>query len=191
MAGPKEVSTALLPLTSRTLLVGRRQAGDEFDPALFNRAAAQCSHTYFLCASQAVEIVELTALIRQRSVLMVENAIESGLGAILLGAPKVVGKHRPPQQSTFNIPVSYRGHFDEESANRISRALSDLLSDVASIPLERLDGITIADDYVAALSTLDRGELGIGAAQSRQSDRVSGVAQPVGVNAMERLRVIL
>lgn len=181
MASPKAIMTALLPLTSHTLLIGRRGHDAEIDASSFNRSAAECSHTYFLCASQTPEPADLAGLIGQRSVSVVDNAIAESVGKLLplAAAPVEEGPMRP---AALNIPVMYQGEFNENSARVISDALSGLLGEAAwTMPLDRLDGITIADDYEGALATLDRGKLGIGAARSRQDDKAVGIAQTPNV----------
>lgn len=180
MATPKHISTALLPLTSRTLLVGVRDGESNFDPAMFNQAAAACSHTYFLCASQTPERLELVKSIGSRSVTVVENAVLKGMAKLLPGgeAEAAHADNQTRVNSALSIPVSYHGEFDEPQARAISDAISDLLGSAAwTMPLDRLDGITIADDYPAALASLDRGKLGIRSPQTRQDDKGIGVAQ--------------
>lgn len=193
MASPKDIEIVLLPLTSHTLLIGRRDHDAEVDPSSFNSSAAECSHTYFLCASHEPEPANLISLIGQRSVTIIDNAIAESVSKFLPEVPQPF-EETPLPRVSFNIPVTYQGEFTESGAKVISEALSALLGEAAwTMPFDRLDGITIADDYEGALKTLDRGTLGIGAPRSRQDDKAVGVAQTPNVvrDGVVKSRIVL
>lgn len=83
MANSDLIELVLLPLTSRTLLMGARDQGCNFDPVDFNQCAAACSHTYFLSASNAAALRSMIDHIGIRSVTVVDFAVDKSLRSFL------------------------------------------------------------------------------------------------------------
>src|SRR5690606_34685868 len=98
-----------------------------------------------------------------RSVLVVDSAVNEAFRDYVPAEKRETSTRSVDTSSlastaTRTIPVSFIGKFDPEVARRITAALSDLVADAAwTVPLDRLDGFTFADDYPAALASLDRG----------------------------------
>lgn len=178
MAKLSEIDTVFLPLTSRTVLIGSKREPPAFDVSEYNRAAAACSHVYFLAGSLLDQADPLMADMGNRSVVVVEAAITDGLSKSKGQTVEASGNELRPTASAFSIPVHFQGTFEEGVPKRISEAVSDLLREVAwTVPLDRLDGITVADDYPSALAALDRGMLNVSAPPTRQDEKGIGVAQ--------------
>src|SRR5690606_23474241 len=76
MTDLSNTKVVVLPLTSRTLLVGASKVTQHFDPAEFNKMAASCSHSYFISASDASAVRSLLPLIVHRSVVAVDLAVK-------------------------------------------------------------------------------------------------------------------
>jgi hypothetical protein len=182
MAEFKSVGMVLLPLISRSLLIGKRTEIQQFDPAIFNQAAATCSHTYFLAGSNTPEFMGLSYVIGTRSVTLVDTAIAESLRSYVppehqKKAPTTALAEIAGPQS-LQVPVTYIGDFNPGLLQEIDFAISRLLGDIAwTVPLDRLDGITFADDYPAALLSLDRGNHRIPPPKTRQDSVASGIAQ--------------
>ncbi|MDG4608774.1 MAG: hypothetical protein P9C48_06545 [Defluviicoccus sp.] len=88
----------------------------------------------------------------------------------------------PPPTAPENIPVSALGFEDTETATHFSYVLADVVRAVSRyIDLSRLDGITIAYDYDAALAALDRGYEGIRPLTRTNDDTAVGVAMAPAV----------
>lgn len=182
MASFDDIQEVLLPLTSRTMLIGSHQIDDtKIKNVDFNTVAAACSHMYFISGFQKPELISLIELIGTQSVSVVDAAISHALSQY---RPENDVDQRPTiddQQASplsIRIPINYHGDFDDDLINRISGELSDLLAQVAwTTPLDRLDGITFADDYAAALNNLDRGMAGMPAPEARNDEIGVGVAQ--------------
>jgi hypothetical protein len=181
MADFKDVEMVLLPLTSRSLLIGKRTAIQQFDPAVFNRAAAACSHTYFLAGSNGPELLGLSYVIGTRSVTLVDTAIDESLRSYVSpeeGNVGTTGLAEIALPKSLQVQVTYIGDFDPNLLKEIDYAISCLLGEVAwTVPLDRLDGITFADDYPAALLSLDRGDQRISPPETRQDSVAFGIAQ--------------
>lgn len=63
----------------------------------------------------------------------------------------------PPPSLPENLPYHFHG-FSDEAADQWRQIISSALSTISSwLNLERLDGVTVAVDYAAALASLDRG----------------------------------
>ncbi len=179
MVDTNTIQSVVLPLTSRTLLVGSPSGAGTFDAGRLNADAAACSHSYFLCASQSSDLQELVGLIGSRSVKLIESAIQSGVRDYLPHEtpPASVEPSLDPPPA-ISVRLNFEGSFEEGQLQQIADAVSAVLAEASwTVPLEGLDGITIADDYVGALAKLDRGKLGVGVPKTRQDEEAFGVAQ--------------
>jgi hypothetical protein len=157
----------LLPLSSAKMLVGIRQGEKMPDLALFNQAAAACSNEFFIANCESGELKKLQCLIATATTKFVEEAFGSAItefskkGMEGLVEPVNHGVVEKGDQVGLVLP-SYSVHFlgcaDEETAQRIAAVLKSITNELGKvIPLGRLDGVTFAHDYEAALRDLDRG----------------------------------
>lgn len=88
----------------------------------------------------------------------------------------------PDPTAPESIPVSARGFGDVETATRAANSIAGAVRAVSRyIDLSRLDGITIAYDYDAALAELDRGFETTRPLTKTIDDRVLGVAMAPAV----------
>lgn len=191
-----KIRVVLLPLTSRTILVGIHDESVLFDIGNFNQLAANCSHNYFVCASRSATNETLVSCIGRRSVVVVEEALSNGINEFLLSPPPLPRSpssdpHLPPSDTpviqpanigisspSWSINVRFLGNFNQDIANQIGKELREVLGEASwTIPLSRLDGITFADDYVEALRAIDRGFQATSPLKTLQNDSFVGVAQ--------------
>jgi hypothetical protein len=179
------VTSVMLSLTSRSLLIGTKSRATALEPSEFNWAAARCSHTYFLAASRTPDLEALVPLIGSRSVSVVDAAVGEHMDTFDVRQRSKDGQSPHLSEATSKAPsisVTYKGDFDQPLMDRISEALSALAGALTwTIPLDRLDGITFADDYPAALREFDRGKLGIAPLPTRQEGDTFGIAQTPSV----------
>lgn len=190
LLGFDEVQTVYLPLTSRTLLVGTRGQKVDVTAMEFNTNAAACSHSYFLSATRSPSLDALAGSIGVRSVSIVEQSVSNGVrdwtqeGQITKATydtltERPIADSRPaPFKTTPSFGVTYHGDFAPDLINEINEALGSLAGAAAwTVPLERLDAITIDDNYPESLSNLDRGIPGLAPPQSTQNEVGNGIAQ--------------
>ncbi len=97
--------------------------------------------------------------------------------------PEEIPDARPPATAPANISVSLTGSFaDEEAARQFGHHVAVLIRALSSyIDLERLDGVTIADDYDGALQRLDRGFQATQPLSRSNDERITGVAMAATV----------
>lgn len=166
MAGLAESSLILMPLSSRKMLVGTRTAKDEPDLAAFNRVASSCSHQFFIAATK--DFAELAANIGTASHHFMEEAVgtlikqykSDGRSETSLvptdWANTDVDDGAPPAAPQYSI--CFRDCADQATAERIAANVFAVTSEMCRMmPLDKLDGVTFAYDYSAALRDLDRG----------------------------------
>jgi hypothetical protein len=83
----------------------------------------------------------------------------------------------PPQTVSRQINASLIGFAETEETGKFSRTLAETIELISGvINLERLDGITIAFDYDAAMASLDRGFTSTQPLKKTSSDLLLGVA---------------
>lgn len=183
MAPFDDIQEVYLPLTSRKILVGsHKKDSQDIDLSMINTAAAECSHAYFISGFNRPEIASLSASIGMRSVRVVDAAISEALSSYsqenLPQAPTSATINERGSNISLSIPVNFNGAFEQEDVHHISEAITEVLASAAwTIPLGRLDGITFADDYAAALHGLDRGMPDAPAISTKDDEAGLGVAQ--------------
>jgi hypothetical protein len=176
MADLKEVTAVLMPLSTERVLVGCRQSATV--PALegFNEAAAKASHSFFVAARKDERLTALAGHIGESPRRMIEDTIGSTFNEFLaerspalpagtavpnsddlIAGVETAGREQaPPQPPRYS--VHFLGCADEATAERIAATLYTVTESlVQMMPLDRLDGVTFAGDYPAALRDLDRG----------------------------------
>ena len=178
MADLKEVTAVLMPLSTERMLVGCRQSATV--PALdkFNEAAAKASHSFFIAARKDEGLTALADRIGESSGRMIEDTIGSTFNEFLAERSPVLTavvavpnsddllsstetadverEQTPPQAPRYS--VHFLGCADQTAADKIAATLYTVTESlVQMMPFDRLDGITFAADYPAALRDLDRG----------------------------------
>jgi len=89
----------------------------------------------------------------------------------------------PPSTAPKDFPLSVSGNFEsEEQAQKLASNVYATIQILGSyIDLERLDGVTVADDYDGALQRLDRGYTPSRSLTRSNSERITGVAMSPAV----------
>ena len=196
--GGKDMRAIVLAVSPRRLLVGRKPGfalPNDFD---YNVEATCLSQTFFLAPRNDEETARLHTMIGQKLRPALEKAVQHGLeGAVLERATPEAGSRLPNDSKLGSKPTS-DGRYelsltdcgDERTTRRVQKEVAVLVDELAmAIPLERLDGITIGNDYPRLLQAVARGwenaptpgttppEVGVGIAQTvtvRRSGVVKG-----------------
>ena len=81
------------------------------------------------------------------------------------------------EAQNLSYSVTFLDCADQETAQKIAVAVNTVVSEMSGwMPLRRLDNITFADDFIAALRNLDRGFSASGSLIPTEMDEVAGVA---------------
>ena len=156
--------SVVCPVSDRIALVGHR---DDGTPLLrtFNEVAAQCSHEFFVAGQLTPNHLDLKSRISDRAHLAIDSAVD--LAHVHLEDDLV----EPEDDLHYSegiaigdvafsgsISLRLRDFGDEALAERLGRALTDLVTELANdLPLGLVEGFTFAVNYDAALAELDRG----------------------------------
>lgn len=152
-----DIEAVVMPLTKEKLLVGRAPDKPAPDLAAFNEEAASCSEEFFLAHMDAPELRELVDRIGRRSSRYLEEAMSEVLEANAPrkgGSDAVAENHLALSEDDlgFSYDVRLFDFGDPELTQRLANAVNPIVEAFAKLlPLSRLDGITFASDYQAAL----------------------------------------
>jgi hypothetical protein len=189
----EEVRAILVPLSTDVLLVGTKEGAPLLALDTLNAAAAACSHEFFLAATDAHSA--LTGEIGRVATTDVEEGLNSAIQEFRLKRElTTVAAHHdvaPADEAeieegsasgSFSYQVSCFDFGDRELVGSIAEELKYIIAELARImPLERLDGITFAADYPAALDSIDRGRPNIATPRTVSKDIGVGVAMTLTV----------
>jgi hypothetical protein len=177
MADLKDVTLVLMPLSSERMIAGFSRSAPVPELEGFNEAAITASHSFFIAGRLDGRLKVLADRIGETSGRFMEDTIGSTFNEFLAERSPVLavttvpnsddllcgGETRdaeleltPPKAPRYSI------HFlscaDQTTADAIGATLYTVTESlVQMMPLDRLDGITFAGDYPAALRDLDRG----------------------------------
>ncbi len=189
----EEVRAVVLPLSTDKLLVGAKEGGPHLSLHTLNAAAAACSHEFFLAATDAHSA--LVCEIGMVATAYIEEGLNSAIQEYRLKCePTTLTEYHDvasadeekfeegPASGNFSFQVSCFDFGDQELAGRIAEVLKYIVAGLARvIPLDRLDGITFAADYPAALGSIDRGRPDIPAPKTFSNETGVGVAMTLPV----------
>jgi hypothetical protein len=181
-----DLRTVVMPVSSDRMLVGRSIGSAQIDLARFNTQAAASCEAFFIGARPLNED-KLNALIGSA----LANTIEETISAAVREAEQVrstgrlltnpVEPHAITHQG-FSYSVRLADFGDDVLAREFAEVLHGVIGALAHIlPLQELDGFTLAVDYHGALATLDRGDSNLPPVASRVLGYGLGVAKSVTV----------
>lgn len=165
LAESDEVDVIVMPLSPYKLLVGRKDADSRVDLVHFNLFAASCSQEFFVAASHTPELERWATVIGGGSWSALSRAVESAFDEYKVETLLPIEATPPPEPEPerfltgeISYNVSFLGCAEEPIAQEIAATVKHIVSEIGLIvPLNRLDGVTFAMDYDAALRDLDRG----------------------------------
>ncbi len=204
LAGTEEVNSVVLPLTKRRILVGTRIGRTKIDILDFNSDAASCSYSFFLSAIHSNKLFDLIQKIGDCTAGIINDTLssvkEEFLASPKQSATETINEIRGdadsstiPQSTLFDYQLSFLGCADQDRALQISEVIKPIIAALNGfLPLNRLDGITFAADYPAALQSVDRG-IDIPPPQTVSEDIGTGYAMTLPVIRDDHIkcRVIL
>lgn len=179
LANLDKVTAVLMPLATKSLLVGTRQSAPVPPVAAFNEAAAAASHTFFIAARRDDPLTLLADRIGATSGRFMNETIGSTFSEFLTSRSPdptatidAAAEERPAPAGPSPLESSggqspraprYSIDFlscvpDQATADKAAAALYAITGSLVQLmPLDRLDGFTFASDYPAALRNLNRG----------------------------------
>jgi hypothetical protein len=158
-----EIATVAMPLTSNKLLIGKVRQDEPFNTALFNLRAIACSENFFVSSVKTDELEEWAKYIGVESKTLMFSTIEGVFSEYLAKKTSIekTTSSEPPREGAESVPswqIHFLGCADEPTAQKIGAAVSAVVAELKKVvPLNRIDGITFAQDYPTALQNLDRG----------------------------------
>lgn len=177
MADLKDVTSVLMPLSSERMLAGFSRGAAVPELEGFNEAAVTASHSFFIVGRLDERLKVLADRIGETSGRFMEETIGSTFNEFLAErspvlavttvpnsddllcggeTPETEVEPTPPKAPRYS--VHFLGCADQAAADAIGTTLYTVTESlVQMMPLDRLDGITFAADYPAALRDLDRG----------------------------------
>jgi len=193
MSEHKSMSRVVIPLSSSKLAVG--STGDDWEEVvdIYSQVARDSCFTFYLANhKEEVPKPHLAALggpARSKIASITSAALLEAVEEFIGDAPNDMRGEAPPVTWTdlwmgegFSYSVSFRDFGDEAYAKKVSESLNERVKSFGgSLPIHRLDGITFAVDYAAALQDLDRG---LGVARTidpSAGTNPNGVAMPLAV----------
>jgi hypothetical protein len=168
----ENLAEVLMPLNSRKLLVGKRDAAAAIDTSEFNRWAAECSHDFFVSSKAFDDIAALAKLIGTHTVKYTQSIVQDSIFSI--GTKELTNQIVETTDISFqdsggiedadsplpmhHYTVSFLDCADTETANVIAAVVGVVFNTFAKVfSLNRVDSIAFAHDYPAALGSIDRG----------------------------------
>jgi hypothetical protein len=191
LADLDKVIQVLMPLASDTILIGTRGGVAAFDLTEFNEAAAFCSQAFFVGARTGEDLESLACAIGSHPARFIDDVTSSAFAEFLKPkeasskAVEVQGSHEsdlsaqsePSTEARLNYTVNFLDCAEQAVAERIVATVNMFASEIHHLmPVDRLEGITFAADYSAALRDLDRGVAGTSPPKPTSEEYGVGVA---------------
>jgi len=190
LVGGKNMAAIMFAMSPERLLVGRKSGFLMPIDLDYNFEAVSHSHTFFLAPRNDEETARLHTMIGRKLRPALEEAVERGLEDIVSKGSKAKAGSRSPDDdilsarptSGVRYDLSLSGCGNERTTARLQMDVVALVNELASaMPLERLDGIMIGNDYPRLLRAVPRGWKDAPAPETVPPEVGVGVAQTVTV----------
>ena len=173
LAGNEEIVAVALPLTPDRIALGLAVGVSKIDVADFNTIAAHSSYTFFLSSSCKPELKQalpklgrtVRSQLSEMSVSAMAETVKGFLSSELNSTPSN-GEHDAAQISwtsgdqtnLFSMAVTFFDFGDEAFCKRVADMLTSTVTSYAKyLPASGLSGFVFANDYEAALNSIERG----------------------------------
>ena len=192
-SGQDDIHAVIMAVSPEKLLVGRKNGWELPQHFNYNVDAARASYGFFLSSYNNAETDRLRPMIGAYPTSIIEESIEDGFSNILPQPSSLTVQSGPELSESASVSVEptsrefqYEATFVDSGEQEAIRGINDALQRIVSalsqaLPLERLDGITIANDYPTALKGVDRGFDNAPPAETVSPEVGIGVAQMVTV----------
>ena len=188
--GPTRMHAVVMAVSPEKVLFGRRPAFSL--PAIldYNEVAARLSHDFFLAPRNNAETARLRGLIGADLGPALDESLESAFDEFLPQRADATQTVRGAEEDSagwkstkaLGYEVSVTGCGDEGTNRAVEELLRAYVSAMAkALPLDRLDGITVSDDYPAALRGVDQGFDNAPAIETVPAEIGTGIARTVTV----------
>lgn len=166
MFAGQHTQAVVMPISTTKLLVGYKDGAPVLDLSKFNMAAAACSHDFFLANANTENYRSLASTIGSRSAEYFDDAMRESVDSFMPQRDEAVPEEEPfesgwkvtDDEVLSQYEINCFDITDSAICQRIIDQVSPLVSALSRIiPLSRLDGLTFAIDYAAALKAIDRG----------------------------------
>lgn len=184
--GGADATLVLLPLSTDRMLVGRLDPSEPVDLSTFSIEAAAACQGFFI-SSRSQDEDGLAVTIGSGPARAMAEGIAEAVADAEKARSLAPGEFAPALPRQFEWEqFSYRVTLLDFGDDVLAKEYADVLQAVVGalsrdIPLQDLDGVTIAADYADALAKLDRGDPGLPPAASGALAYGAGVAMPVTV----------
>lgn len=200
LAEHKSITRIVIPLTSSKLAVGSAENNREEFAETYNKIARNsCFNFYLTNLREEVTETQLTELggpARAKIAGITSSALREAVEEFVGDGSIASQEETQPVTWTdlsagegFSYSISLKGFGDEAYAQRVAESLNEAVKAFGGyLPIHRLDGITFAVDYAAALQELDRGldvDRGIDPAAGTNPN---GVAMPLAVRRADSIK---
>lgn len=193
LAESESMTRVVIPLTCSKLAVGSAAADWEAIGEIYNQVARESCFTFYLSNRREelneTNLAELGGPVRAKIEGMTSSAIRGAIEEFVGDGQSAAQEEGRPVTWTdlsaggvISYSVSFRDFGDEPYMRRVAENLNDAVKVFGNhLPVHRLDGLTFAIDYAAAIQELDRGlgdDLSISTSAGANPN---GVAMPLAV----------
>lgn len=193
LAEQDDIRAVVMPISPNKLLMGVIDGYVISSNFNYNLEAARSSDKFFLSSSNDAETARLHSVISESSITAMKATIERKIEEYIFGEsarhsttdaeqtakPIAFAK---PSLSELEYEISFFGLDDKEAKGIIERRLRHVISELSDeFSLKRLDGITVAGDFSAALRDVDRGYEGATPIETVSEEVGSSIAKLVTV----------
>ena len=190
VVGAKRTHAVVMAVSPEKLLFGRRPEFPLPTTFDFNETAVRLCHDFFLAPRNDAETERLHVLIGADLDPALDESLEGAFDEFLPKCAEAkqtepgTQENAPGWKSTtgLDFEVSLQGCGDESASQTVEELLRVFVSAMAkALPLDRLDGITVSDNYPAALRAVDQGFANAPAIETVSSEIGVGIAHTVTV----------
>ncbi len=193
LAEHESMTRIVIPLSSSKLAVGSAVNDWEEVTEIYNQTARDSCFTFYLTNQreevQKADLAELGGPVRAKIADIVSSALRKTVEEFLGDGVNASPEEALPVTCTdllagdgFSYSVTFRDFGDVAYAQRVAERLNDEVKAFGGyLPIHRLDGITFAVDYAAALQELDRGPGDGHSIDPSAGANPNGVAMPLAV----------
>lgn len=203
----EKLQTVVLPLTPERLAVGVRKDSKAPNLAIFDRIAAQTSHTFFLSSERREELdnflPKLGGQVQDQVSDMTKGAMTQAVDDMLKTDPHLLyeaqAEYAASQswsdtqggtQISFSLQLFDFG--DDELAIEVSEAIKLIVIAFSRhLPVHDVSGFVFADDYRAALKSVERGFEAKIELEPTESENMIGISIPLSVRVDGKVKTMI
>lgn len=167
-----DLEVVLMPLSSGKLLIGQRKFASPIEIVDFNKWAAECSCDFFVSSKSSSDIASLAKLIGTNTAKYTQSIVQESFSLGNKNEPQnQIVKRLTTTEDLLTVvqiddsitkehkyTVSFINCATQEAAHKIAYVVGTIFNSFDKIySLGRVESITFASDFVAAINNIDRG----------------------------------